>query len=333
MYRFWVPLVASVALNTLAFTSVGNVFKGDYHGFERIRREQRLAAEKDKIFFDFVESPSLERAQKPDSAKKISDRDSVSRDSLKTRPQVTDGPKIKNPGPADQLAQLQLKPATSPTPASKASREARQSPEVPPSPEPKERKIAEAPKPTLLPEGRTPEPAAKDEVVVPATAEPEPPSPKPSKASPVDSPKQAASPAQPGQRQPADRDKITTQEMTKARQRGARLTGMTSFDAMGSDMGVYMSNLKEKIWLSWFPYLSFQYPTDYQGADAQISILLDAAGKVKSLQVLTQSGSPQFAEFCLTAIQRAGSFGRVPPEILALLGKDQIEIKFAFHYR
>ena len=128
-------------------------------------------------------------------------------------------------------------------------------------------------------------------------------------------------------------DKIITQEMTKFKSRGAEIFGVTSFEATGSGMGAYMKNLKEKIWLSWFPYLAFKYPQDFKSADVVIRFTLNQKGEVKILQVLESQGSPLFASVCMDAIQRASGFGEVPQEMLALMGKDEIEIKFGFHYR
>ena len=114
---------------------------------------------------------------------------------------------------------------------------------------------------------------------------------------------------------------------------GARLYGVTSFEATGSGMGVYMKNLKEKIWLAWYPYLAFHYPQDYRGADAVVSILLDKKGDVKIVRLVESQGSALFASYCLEAVQKASSFGPLPEEILALIGKDELELKFGFHYR
>ncbi len=128
-------------------------------------------------------------------------------------------------------------------------------------------------------------------------------------------------------------DRINTQEMIRTRSFGARLIGMTSFEATGSGMGEYMKNLKDRVWLSWFPYIAFKYPQDFKTADAVISITISAKGDVKMLQVVESEGSPTFASFCMEAIQRASNFGPLPQEILALIGKDELEIKFGFHYR
>ena len=54
-------------------------------------------------------------------------------------------------------------------------------------------------------------------------------------------------------------------------------------------MGVYMKNLKEKIWLSWFPYLAFKYPMDFKSADAVISFTLNQKGEVTIKAMTEQS--------------------------------------------
>lgn len=127
-------------------------------------------------------------------------------------------------------------------------------------------------------------------------------------------------------------DKITTPAVSRARSHGAQVYGVTSFEASGSDMGQYVKNMKEKIWLAWFPYLSFHYPKDFRSADALIEFSLNAEGEVKRVKVLESEGSPLFATYCVEAIQRAGPFGPPPREILDLMGKDELESKFAFHY-
>ena len=114
---------------------------------------------------------------------------------------------------------------------------------------------------------------------------------------------------------------------------GAQLYGMVSFEATGSGMGVYMKNLKEKIWMSWFPYLAFHYPTDFRGSRAVVSFTLGAKGELKKIKIVEREGSPAFATYCLEAVKKVGGFGDLPKEILALLGKDELEIKFGFNYR
>lgn len=128
-------------------------------------------------------------------------------------------------------------------------------------------------------------------------------------------------------------DKIITQEVARLKSAGARLYGMVSFEATGSGMGVYMKNLKEKIWINWFPYLVFQYPADARGARAVVSFTLNAKGEIKAMKIVEREGSPAFATFCLEAVKKAGGFGELPKEILGLLGKDELEIKFGFNYR
>lgn len=128
-------------------------------------------------------------------------------------------------------------------------------------------------------------------------------------------------------------DKITTQEMSRAKSSGAALFGTTSFEATGSGMGKYMKNLKERIWSAWYPYLAFRYPLDFKGADAIISFTLNPDGEVKQISVIDDGGDANFASYCMQAILKASGFGQVPKEILAITGKDEFELKFGFHYR
>lgn len=127
-------------------------------------------------------------------------------------------------------------------------------------------------------------------------------------------------------------DKIITQEMAQERSSGAKFYGFTSFEATGSGMGQYMKNLKERIWFAWYPYLAFKYPQDYRGANALVSVVLNKKGEVESVRILESQGSPLFAAFCVESVRKASGFGPLPEELLALIGKDELELKFRFHY-
>jgi hypothetical protein len=127
-------------------------------------------------------------------------------------------------------------------------------------------------------------------------------------------------------------DKINSSRITRSKSSGAQIFGVTSFEATGSGMGSYMKQLKEKVWLSWFPYLAFHFPRDFKSADALIEFRLNRLGEVKSVLLIDQQGSALFGSFCMEAIQRASPFGPLPEEILVLLGKDDIDIQFSFHY-
>lgn len=126
--------------------------------------------------------------------------------------------------------------------------------------------------------------------------------------------------------------KILTQEMVRAKSKGARFYGVTSFEATGSGMGVYMEKLKEKIWGQWFPYIAFKFPRDFRGAEAVLNFKIDAQGQVRSVRILEYKGTPIFAAFCQESVERVGNFGPLPKEILALTGKDELDINFGFHY-
>src|SRR6185295_4551867 len=110
----------------------------------------------------------------------------------------------------------------------------------------------------------------------------------------------AMTPSQPGV---GGRDRITTQEMSRNRSHGAQLYGVTSFEATGSGMGVYIKNMKEKIWLAWFPYLAVHYPKDFKSADVLVSFMLNAKGEVRIVRILESKGSPLFSAFCMEAVQ------------------------------
>ncbi len=291
-------LAVSAAINTLTMVSLDRALLCEGRRVELVQNQKLLKSQANNFPFEFIESPPV-LSKKPEQTKKISNRDSVSRDRAVNKNGADSVPQMKTQGPADQLTQVQAKPSQTTSAASKAQ------PEI---------KKMEAPQAVETPKKET----KLEPQTTPNAREQE---------------KRADHVGQSGQKTPPSLDRITTQGMTRVKSSGASLSGATSFDAMGSDMGVYMKNLKERIWLAWFPYLSFQYPNDFHAADTVISLTLDAKGEVKMVKVLESYGAPVFATFCVEAVQRASGFGAVPKEILALLGKDQLEIKFAFHYR
>ena len=175
-----------------------------------------------------------------------------------------------------------------------------------------------APKNAESPSPEAPDPSA---MVLQAPSKPRPAMP----ASPASSP----SPRVSGQ---PTHNRINTPAVSRARSHGAQVYGMTSFDATGSGMGKYMKNLKERIWLSWFPYLAFHYPKDFRTADAVIAFKLDRDGQVRNVQVLHSEGTPVFAAFCMEAVQRASPFGPPPAEVLDLIGRDELDVQFVFHF-
>jgi len=265
--------------------------------------QQEVLKQKDRnIQFEFVEAPSKALPRLPEESSKISDRDALNHDSQEDKSGLNGTPNIQAQGVADQLVQQRGVVPQPSTPKSEPSEERKAAPPASP--------------PEKTAEGLN-EPRKESQ-----QEEPE----KESQAKPLVNPS-------PGVQSLTGSDKITTQEMTKSKSKGAELFGVTSFEATGSGMGAYMKNLKEKIWLSWFPYLAFKYPMDFKSADAVISFTLNQKGEVKIVRVIESQGSPLFASFCMEAIQRASGFGEVPEEMLALMGKDEIEIKFGFHYR
>lgn len=268
---------------------------GIFQQNQRLRLQQ-----KQRLEFEFVEAPKKAYAPPPSNkAGRISDHDALNQDaSGNKKAPLSQAPAAKLQGYSDQLRQIRQTPGQLPQ---------QQKPAIKPE-EPK----TETPKPEAKKLG-----PGKEESV-------------PLKNQPAS---RQAQEAQAPVKGLSGQDKITTQEMSRLKSPGAQLFGTTSFEATGSGMGVYMKNLKEKIWLAWFPYLAFQYPQNFKGADAVVSLLIDADGDLKIVRVIDDGGDPDFAAYCVQAVQKASNFGPIPKEILAIIGKDELELKFGFHYR
>lgn len=308
---------ASFAVNTTILASFDGAYQAYSTQLEVMKQKKEAAQKLGSLQFEYIEAPPKESAVKPEKSSKVSDRDALSQDTTADKEvhRRKDPPKIDRIGPADQLEQRRLNPAALPSAAS-MPREASMGSE--------EKAAAEEPVPPS---------ASAAENETDSIADPEKQSPK------EDEPKESAwvppaqaSAAQAPKQGLTGQDRITTQMSARQKSHGAQMFGATSFEATGSGMGVYMKNLKEKIWLAWFPYLLFQYPRDFQTADVVVEFSLDRSGQVKAIKVVDQKGSPLFGSFCMEAIQRAAPFGPLPDELLALIGKEELEVQFSFHY-
>lgn len=291
-----VSAVLSVAVNAAVLVAVDRAFTSDAHFSNNVADLAKLERQRfQNTEFEYVETPPVLPLAPPESPKKISDQDALASD-LKAGEGRSTTPSVPHQGSHDQLAQTQKKDSAVPAPA--------------PSPV-----IQELPVPATDPL----EPKSSD---TPEFAAPKPQTPPPSPPGETSAPPE-----------PIGRDKINTNEMSRLRSSGAKLSGITSFEATGSGMGEYMKNVKEKIWLDWFPYLAFKYPIDFAGADAILSLTIDKSGEIRMVRVVQSSGSALFADYCVESVQRVANFGPLPAELLALIGKDQLEILFAFHYK
>ncbi|MBI4352645.1 MAG: hypothetical protein HY593_01840 [Candidatus Omnitrophica bacterium] len=307
--REWDPGVnsffISVVINAAVFFSFDRALLHEAQTDRLHAQALKLQQEKQTLQFEFVEAPPKVHPQKPAVTRKIASRDALNQDLARDKSGAETAPAVRNVGAADQLAQRKSEIPAAPSPPSPVSLPQKQA-----SPDLSGEKGAAGRKETGKKEDRFYErrkktPARRKESVS-------------SQVSPQGL---------------TGKDKITTEETAKARSRGAKLYGLVSFEATGSGMGQYMKNLKERVWLAWFPYLAFQYPQDFRGADAVIGFTLNKNGEVKIVRVVESRGSPVFAAYCMQAVQRASGFGGLPEEILALLGKEELEIKFGFHYR
>lgn len=316
---YLVPFGLSLALNGAALVAVSGTLDRARQDID-VRAASRMSRQ-DSLQFEFVEAPPKAYPRAPRRTRKVSDRDALNQDRTghpearpESRPQVPEGP-------SDQLAQKRGEGSTS----AQASAPSIAAPQA----QPVQRQDAT-------------QASAQAAVVVPAEDGFHPVEPKKQESSAEDavelkeSPASQAAPQSPAQsahKGDPGLDKIIQREMSRRPSTGASLYGVTSFEATGSGMGEYMRNLKEKIWGAWFPYIAFRYPQDFRGADAVLSMTIDRAGRVRIVKIVQSQGSPVFAQFCTEAVQRAGDFGPLPEEILALLGKEELEIHFAFHYR
>lgn len=323
MNRFYANLGllgASLMIHGGAFVSLDHSVAVWERKAEHARLELERRRKLEAMPFEFVEAPPQTRPGEPEKPAKVSDRDALNQDALEDKSRADGKTSAPVRGPADQLAQRRVEDPQPPVAAS-VPRLPQQA-----APNAKEASLrdvasddimaiekAAAPVPASTPQAPVPGLTGRDKITPPPVW--------PAGGGPI-----ALQSQQTG-------GGVTTQEMAKSPSTGARLFGQTSFEATGSGMGAYMKNMKEKIWLAWFPYLAFVYPSDFRGADAVLSITLDKEGTVKIVRVVESAGTPLFASYCMEAIQRAGSFGPLPEEILVLLGKDEIEMRFGFHYR
>ena len=283
-----------------------------------LKAEQReLLAKRgaDSMNFEFVESPPQRKpVHPPKKTRRISNRDALSRDLMRHQGSPDGIPSTKTVGHADQLKKDQASVVSPPSTASRPM-----TPKAPSETQKTETKQKPEPSPKdLKSQGPQTEEQITDASLVPKAERP--------------APRAQASQAKPSLKSMSGQDNITLSEISKSKSRGAQLYGLTSFEAAGSVMGEYMKNLKERIWMAWFPYLMVHYPKDFKTADTLVAITLSAKGEVKGVTLIENKGSALFAAFCMESVRRAGPFGPIPQEILDLSGKEELEIKFAFHY-
>ena len=289
----------SILINSALLFSVDHAVRvGQIELVKELQATKKQEAK--DLQFEFVEAPPSARSEKPKSTRKISDRNTLNQDLAQDKSKAGTLPQTKVVGTAGQLGQIQ---GTGSQPAARSQQPIEKKQEVIEKKQENEKKSGS--------------PHETTELLPPQT-----------QAQNV-----AASAGQAPIQGLTGQNRITTQEMTRTASMGAKFYGLTSFEATGSGMGEYMKKLKEKIWLAWFPYLAFKYPQDFKSADAVVSFTLNKDGQIKIVKILESSGSPLFAAFCVESVQRAGEFGKLPEEILALTSKDGLEIRFAFHYR
>ncbi len=306
---------ASVLINVAALGSFESA--GTQYVQSQLLAQKENQDKSGPIQFEFVEAPAKPAPRKPEKTGKISSRDSAAQDMAQKKENAASEliPQIESKGPADQLEQHRFEPTQAPAAESKPSLEQ----PVPVSQTKEEQAGEEEKKQPGLTEKTEIADLPKAEAKIADSAK------TPSVLSPSSLPQAPHAGT-------AGIDRINTQAVSRSASHGAQLNGITSFEATGSGMGQYMKNMKDKIWFAWFPYLAFHFPKDFRSADAVVQFTLNKAGEVKMVKVVDAQGSPVFAAFCVEALQHAGSFGPLPNEILDLIGRDELEVKFAFHF-
>jgi outer membrane biosynthesis protein TonB len=337
MREYAAALAASLLINAGALVSIERS-TGSEQAFSKKLLSPRPVSMDSGTQFEFVEAPRQRSAPRPPmETHRFADRDSVAQDLAPDKNAAPDAsPKIEHQSQGDQLAQLRPAPVQQasaasqlsiPQPPAQAAGKQVQEKTAPEEPAAKpsapaeeegdeEKKPAEELTSVLPPESVPWKPGESGESA--ATLQPKPAS--------------APAPPAPAVKERSGLDRIDAPAVSRSRSNGAQIYGTTSFEASGSDMGMYIRNMKEKIWLAWFPYLAFHYPRDFKAADAMIEFRLNAQGELKMVRVAEMGGSPLFAAFCMEAIQRAAPFGPLPAEAIGLMGKDELEAKFGFHY-
>lgn len=312
---------ASVLINVAAFSTVERAAShyGDALRLEQQKKEARPAPG-NQTSFDFIEAPPGASTHKPlKETSRISDRDAIAQDLTPDKKDISRQapPKIEAKGRADQLEQKRFVPSQAPLAPLAPS------PAVPPVPaveKPASSSSRTAKEPGEGPDAQRPV-APPQETRTELSAE--------ERQARMPSPAQA--PAAPRQGL-AGADKISTPAVSRSRSHGAQVYGRTSFEATGSGMGRYMKDMKERIWLTWFPYLAIHYPKDFRSASATIGFTIAADGRLLDVRVVAGEGGEIFAAFCVEAIQKASPFGPLPAEILDLTNRDDLDAQFVFNF-
>lgn len=107
--------------------------------------------------------------------------------------------------------------------------------------------------------------------------------------------------------------------------------GTPSFAATGSDLGRYIKEMKEKIWIQWFPFVAMTY---HQNISTEIVVhyRIMPDGQLQDLVAHRVEGDAFLAEHTLAAIRKAAPFGPLPLEALEQSPDRSLRVVFTFYY-
>jgi len=106
-----------------------------------------------------------------------------------------------------------------------------------------------------------------------------------------------------------------------------------SFLAAQTEAGKYFKEVRKKIELEWYKYMTFNYRTNnILGSEALIHFKIGKDGKILSIEKKYISGDFLFQNYCETAILNAGPFPEIPDSMDVLLKKGGFDISIYFGY-
>jgi outer membrane biosynthesis protein TonB len=272
---------------------IGGSGLGGWHGTRPIP----VVPEPPAIEFEFVDSPNEEMEQLEDTSR-VSERDSVAHDLVPSEESVLPEPaqNVTEEEPVrsieNQLAE-ETKPEAEVLPEKEAQKEVQKEE---PRPQPEELHMASI---TMT----------QADVFQEAEKEPAP------EEQPV----------------PSVQGDII-QRAISAPDAGVDRQGAVSYNARSHDMGAYISVLKRKIWLQWFPQVEFNYRPVVAKGKTVVGFKVLADGGIADVEVVSHDGNEYLEVIAFNAVLKAAPFEALPGDFESIDGEDVLDVLFTFYY-
>jgi hypothetical protein len=109
--------------------------------------------------------------------------------------------------------------------------------------------------------------------------------------------------------------------------------GEDSFMAAQTEAGKYFKEVRNRIELEWYRYMTFNYRTNnILGSEAVIHFKVSKDGKIVDMEKKYISGDFLFKDYCETSILNSGPFPKIPEKMDVLLKKGNLDISIYFGY-